>query len=93
MRMNERPEETDKSGKNSEGERKIGKQEGKNRSHQKRERYHFQISHLYASNSKLNPILERNILYDYIFKIFILLQASHFNIRHVSPSSRKLVLF
>lgn len=91
--MNERLGEIDKSGKNSERERKTGKQEGKNRNDQKREGYHFRISLLYARNSKLNPMLERNILYDYIFKIFILLQASYFNIRHQGPSSRILVLF
>lgn len=73
-----RLEEIDKRGKDYRG-RKIGKQQGKNRSNQKREGYHFQIPHLCPRNSKLKPILQGNIFNDYIFKIFIPLQASHFN--------------
>lgn len=66
-------------------------QERKNRL-RKKEKGTISKSHIRILETELNPMLQGNILYDYIFNIFIPLLASHLNTQPQGPAASILVL-
>lgn len=69
----ERLEEIDKSGKNQEGKEKLESKRGRTEVWKKEKGTSSKL-HIYIPENELNPVLQGNVAYDYIFKIFIPLQ-------------------